>query len=90
MKRYRQDFARKCSRQKYLEDVFRRLSVASDPWISSLRKTHSKKSKSLSPESIKLLVLPRIVELTHHSLSEYSTQNDESISNSDCENSDTE
>ena len=90
IKRYCQDFARKCSRQKNLGNVFRKLLLASDPWISSLRKTLFRKSKSLSPEAIKLLVSPRIVELTHHSLSEYSMQHDESISNNDCKNSDTE
>lgn len=38
IKRYREDFARKCSRTKSMEDLFLRLLVASDPYISSLKK----------------------------------------------------
>lgn len=52
IKRYREDFTRKCSRTKTMEDLFLRLLVASDPFISSLRKLPQKKFKSLSSEAI--------------------------------------
>ena len=92
IKRYRQDFARKCSREKNLEDVFRRLLVASDPWISSLRKTPPKKSKSLSAEAIELLVPPSVEQVTHDddSSSENLTDENESDRDSRDENTDTE
>ncbi|XP_043262527.1 uncharacterized protein LOC122403220 [Colletes gigas] len=38
IKRFREDFSRKMSRMKTVEDVFFRLLIASDPYISSLRK----------------------------------------------------
>jgi hypothetical protein len=38
IKRFREDFARKCSREKNLRDVFQRLLITSDPYISSFRK----------------------------------------------------
>jgi hypothetical protein len=48
IKRYREDFSRKCSREKPMEDVFYRLMVTSDPYISSIRKLPQKKKlKSL-------------------------------------------
>lgn len=59
IKKNRQDFARKCSRIKNMEDVFLRLMVASDPLITSLRKLPAKKMKSLSPEAIQLLTAPK-------------------------------
>ena len=58
IKRYRQDFARKCSTIKNVEDVFGRLLVVSDPFISSLKKLPAKKLKSFSPEVIDLLIPP--------------------------------
>lgn len=42
--RYCQDFTRKCSRTKTMEDLFLHLLVASDPFISSLRKLPKKNS----------------------------------------------
>ena len=53
IKKFRQDFSRKCSRTKTMEDVFCRLLVTSDPLISSLRKVPAKKMRS--PEAIELL-----------------------------------
>lgn len=52
IKRYYEDFTRKCSRTKTMEDLFLRSLVASDPFISSLRKLPKKKLKSLSTEAI--------------------------------------
>lgn len=58
IKRYREDFSRKCSRTKRMEDIFNRLLVTSDPYISSIRKLPQKKIKSLSREAVKLLLSP--------------------------------
>ena len=60
IKRYREDFSRKCSRVKTMEDVFKRPLVTSDPYISSIRKLPEKKMKSLSNEAIALLLSPEI------------------------------
>jgi len=65
IKKFREDFSRKCSRTKTMEDVFLRLLVASDPFISSLRKLPQKKLKSLSPEAVQLLISP--IEITDES-----------------------
>ncbi|XP_076660390.1 uncharacterized protein LOC143363727 [Halictus rubicundus] len=58
VKRIREDFSRKSSRTKTMEDVFLRLMVTSDPYISSIRKLPKKKMKSLSPEALKMLLSP--------------------------------
>jgi len=50
IKKFREDFSRKCTRTQTMEDVFLRLLVTLDPFISSLRKLPQKKLKSLSPE----------------------------------------
>lgn len=47
IKRYREDFTRKCSRTKTMENLFLRLLVTSDPFISSLRKLSQKKIQIL-------------------------------------------
>ncbi|KAK4872369.1 hypothetical protein RN001_014398 [Aquatica leii] len=51
IKQYRQDFARKCSRTKTMEDVFQRLLVASDPVISSIQKLPLLKTPSCEAQS---------------------------------------
>lgn len=58
IKRCREGFARKCSRQKTLEDVFNRLLIASDPVISSHRRLPKRKSKSFEREVIDFLLPP--------------------------------
>lgn len=58
IKKYRQDFARKSSRIKNMEDVFQRLLVSSDPLISSLRKLPKKQLKALESEAVALLKPP--------------------------------
>lgn len=58
IKKYRQEFARKSSRIKNMEDVFYRLLVSSDPLITSIRKLTTKKIKTLDSEAIKLLKAP--------------------------------
>lgn len=60
IKRYREDFSRKCSRVKTMEDVFHRLLVTSDPYISSIRKLPQKNLKSLSPEAVGMLLAPTV------------------------------
>lgn len=60
IKRFCEDFSRKSSRVKNMEDVFLRLLVTSDPYISSLKKLPQKKFKSLTPEAIDLLVSPGV------------------------------
>lgn len=55
IKNYRENFARKFSRAKNLEDVFLRLLVNSDPIISTLRTSPAKKSLPLLPKALNLL-----------------------------------
>lgn len=50
IKRFREDFLKKC-RIKTMEDVFLRLLVASDSFISSLRKLPQKKIKIIVTRS---------------------------------------
>ena len=60
IKGFREDFSRKCSRIKTMEDVFSRLMIASDPYISSIRKLSTKKMRNLSPEKENLLLQPSV------------------------------
>lgn len=60
IKKFREDFARKCSRVKTMQDIFLRLLLTSDPFISSLRELPRKKLKSLLPETALLLIAPNI------------------------------
>lgn len=62
IKRNREYHARKCSRVKNMEDVFRRLLATSDPFIASLRQDRPKKVKSLLPEAKTLLVSSPLAE----------------------------
>lgn len=55
IKRYREHFTRKCSRESTMTDIFHWLLVRSDPLISSLRSHPPKKNKSLSSEAINFL-----------------------------------
>lgn len=58
IKKTRQDFARKCSRIKTMEDIFLRLFIKSDPVISAISNSYSlnqKKNKPLSTEAMDLL-----------------------------------
>ncbi len=52
IKRFREDFSRKCSRTSNLHDVFNRLLVTSDPYISSVRKLPQKPLKSLIAKTV--------------------------------------
>lgn len=53
---YREKHARKCSREKTMEDVFNRLLVSSDPLISSFKKMQPKTSEPLSLKVLELLL----------------------------------
>lgn len=55
IRKYRENFARKCSRKRNMEDVMKRLSVSSDPYISQLMKYKQKGQKKYSKELINLL-----------------------------------
>lgn len=54
-KRFREDFARKCSRQKANEDIFNRFLITSDPLICSKRKLPKKKFQTLPKAAVELL-----------------------------------
>jgi len=56
IKKYCEYFAQKYSRKATMQDVFNRLLLTSDPYISSMGKKYPKKGKSLSPEALKLLL----------------------------------
>lgn len=51
---YRQNFARKFSREQCNLDVYHRLLLSSDPLISSLRPKKTSISKSFCPETIEM------------------------------------
>lgn len=59
IRKYRQCYARKCSRSKNIEDVMKRLLISSDPYISSFRKIKHK-SMNLSTDVINLLLEPHL------------------------------
>lgn len=56
IKRYREQYSRKCSREMTIRDVFNRLLVTSDPFISSMRKLPIKKIKVLPCEVTEMLL----------------------------------
>ena len=71
IKRFREDFTRKCSRVQTMEDLFLRLLLTSDPLISSLRKLPRNRLNSLLPEAAALLIVP-IIEMKENSSHETS------------------
>lgn len=79
IKKNRSDFSRKFSRTKTMEDVFSRLLLTSDPYISSLRKLPGKKMKSFLPEAIQLLTASSV------STNVGSSGNASSVESTDCE-----
>lgn len=52
IKKYRENFSRKCARDKTMEDVFQRLMITSDPFISSFGNHLKKQMKSFSPQAM--------------------------------------
>lgn len=79
IKKNRSEFARKFSRTKTMEDVFSRLLLTSDPYVSSLRKLPGKKMRLLLPEAIQLLTAPSV------STNAGSSGNASSVKLTDCE-----
>lgn len=77
IKRFREDFSRKCDRIKNMEDFFCRLLVTSDPIISSLRKLPPKKLRSLSPYAVELLIPPSVTESSQISSNNTSDASDD-------------
>lgn len=55
IKKYREGFSRKCSRERTMQDVLNWLLVSSDPYISSLRELPAKKHKKLSNDALRLI-----------------------------------
>lgn len=62
IKRYRESFSRKFSRQHNMEDIFHNLLVSSDPYISSMKKIGSKKLKQYPTEVLQFLEQPEVDE----------------------------
>jgi hypothetical protein len=60
IKKYREGLSRKCSRIKNVNDVFNRLLVSSDPFISSLRQLPQKNIKHIHPEVLEIILPPDI------------------------------
>lgn len=56
IKKYREGFSRKSSRQNTNEDIFNMLLISSDPLISSLRELPKKKLKNFSAEVLDMLL----------------------------------
>lgn len=83
IKKFRENFARKCDREKNVEDVFRRLLITSDPIISSLRKLPKKKLHSLSPDAIELLDPLSVAEVDTHFVLHCENDEDDEECNSD-------
>ncbi|CAH2001822.1 unnamed protein product [Acanthoscelides obtectus] len=60
IKKYRLNNARKCSRESNLRDIFNRLLVTSDEFLSSIRKLPQRPAKPLHKESLQLLKQPEV------------------------------
>lgn len=78
IKRFREDYSRKCDRIKNMKEIFYRLLVTSDPVISSSRKLAQKKLRSLPPYAVELLIPPSVPES-----SQFSSNNTSDASDSD-------
>lgn len=60
IRRYRELFTRKTSRTDTNSDLIRRLLISSDPYISSLRKTIKKPTKTISRDVLPLLNIQHV------------------------------
>ncbi|XP_011867945.1 PREDICTED: uncharacterized protein LOC105562053 [Vollenhovia emeryi] len=83
IKRFRENFLRKCDRIKNMEDIFCKLLVMSDPIISSLRKHPPKKQRSLSPYAVELLIPPSVTESSQISSNDTSDASDDDDNSQD-------
>ncbi|XP_034192452.2 uncharacterized protein LOC117609839 [Osmia lignaria lignaria] len=82
-KRFREDFSRKCSRTKNMEDVLLRMLVSSDPFVSSQRQLPKKKLRSLSSEAIELLIPPKVRNVTSDTIENINIPQSSTDENSD-------
>ena len=60
IKNFRLHHSRKCSRESNMRDIFNRLLLTSDPFLSSIRKLPQRPVKSLHQEAIQLLKQPEV------------------------------
>ena len=56
VKKYRENFSRKCARDKTMKDVFQRMMLTSDPYISSFGNHLKQQRKSFSPEAMTMFL----------------------------------
>lgn len=56
IKQYREHFARKSERNKTMQDVFQRMMITSDPYISSIGKQLKRQSKNFSSEAMEMFL----------------------------------
>lgn len=68
---YRQDFARKFSRENCNQDVFNRLLLSSDLMLSSMRTVKKRKAKTFLPETLDMIVS------AEPNISRYSSESEE-------------
>lgn len=83
IRQYRERFARKSSRTVTMQDVFNCPLVTSDPFISSMGKNHPKRTKTLSPEVVQMLIGTEIEIYGINNCILSSTDDDESTDVSD-------
>ncbi|KAJ4425626.1 hypothetical protein ANN_27822 [Periplaneta americana] len=83
IRKYREGFSRKSSRENTMQDVFNHLLVSSDPYITSLRNLPRKKLKHLSADVISLLSPPDAS--THLDVSTQAPDEDDSADSDACE-----
>lgn len=76
-KKYRENYSRKCSREKCNEDIFNLMLVTSDPVITSYRKLPKKQLNRFPKEVYDLIIPPNI-----HSSSIFNTDDDDDCSSS--------
>lgn len=61
-KQYREQYSRKCSREKSNEDIFNLFLLSSDPILTSKRGEPKKKLKNIPKAALDLLVPPKVTE----------------------------
>lgn len=61
-KNYREQYSRKCNREKSNEDIFNLFLLTSDPILTSKRKESKKSIKKIPKEALDMLVPPTVTE----------------------------
>lgn len=83
---YRQNFSRKCSREACNNDVFKRLLLSSDPFLSSIRPKPHKKSMPFSSETFKLFLPEPLDNVSPtEDISEEYNQKDDEMDDENCD-----